>query len=125
MASGEHFTQGLKPELWSSLSSIIEGLGGFQEPGKENSARSSHSNKQAQEVLENFVPLHRNQHHCLRSGKTVEDSPELTYTEGSSRSPLATEGLWLHLHEHVMDAHHESLVERGVTAHSLAGIPSR
>lgn len=108
MASGEHLTHGLKPELWSSLSNIIEGLRVFQQSRKGNSARSSHNNKQAQEVLENFVPLPKNHHHCLRSGKRREDSPELTYTEGSSRNPLATEGLWLRLHEHVMDASHES-----------------
>lgn len=108
MASGEHFTQGLKPESWSSLSSIIEELSFFQQSRKGSSARSSHNNELAQEVLENFVPFRKNQHRCLRSGKTVEDSPELTYTEGSSRSLLATEGLWLQLREHVMGASQES-----------------
>lgn len=48
----------------------------------------------------------------------VEDCPELTYTEGSPRSALAAEGLWLQLHEHVMDARHERQVGRGMTAQS-------
>lgn len=104
MASGEYFPQGLRPELWSSLSSIIERLRVFQQARKGNSARSSHNNKLAEAVLENFVQLCKNQHHCVRSGKMVEDSPELTHTEGRSTSPLGTEELWLQLHEHVMGA---------------------
>lgn len=44
--------------------------------------RSSHNNKLAQAALKSFVHLPKNQHQCLRSGKMVEDSPELTYIRG-------------------------------------------
>lgn len=91
MASEEYFTQDLKPELWSSLSSIIEELRVSHQATKGYSARSHHNDRLAQTVQENFVQLCKNQDHCLRSGKMVEDSPELTYTEGSSRSPLAAD----------------------------------
>lgn len=90
--------------MWLLLSSIIEGLRLFQHARsqafstcqKGSWARSSHNNKLAQAALKNFVQLRKNQHQCLRSGKMVEDSPEMTYTEGSSRTPLATEELGFH-----------------------------
>lgn len=102
--------------MWLLLSSIIEGLRLFQHARsqafstcqKGSWARSSHNNKLAEAALKNFVQLRKNQHQCLRSGKMVEDSPEMTYTEGSSRTPLATEELGFQFHERVMGANHKS-----------------
>lgn len=71
-------------------------------------ARSRHNNKLAQASLKNFVQLRRSQHQYLRSGKMVENSPELTYMEGSSRTALDTEELGFQFHDHVMGANHES-----------------
>lgn len=82
----------------------------FSTHQKGSLARSRHNNNLAQAALKNFVQLHRNQHQCLRSGKMMEDSdsPELTYMEGCSGTPLDTEELGFQFCDHVMGANHES-----------------